>query len=171
MNTGAGRRSLNRSESFGAALPQRVGGSEEQLAKIEERLGASGQYLGARCCGDPGEAFGDIGAADEDDRVDPGAECRLHRARLVAAIEDRVEPRARLGLPRGLHHSLEPAGAGIDPGIGRAQQCHAASGVGGGFERRHGVGQGMDDNSRRLRLRPSLAQAARASSNVLNHFT
>ena len=47
-------------------------------------------HAAAAPAGDIGEAFGDLRAAAEHDRLDPGAQRGLRRAGIVSAIEQRV---------------------------------------------------------------------------------
>ena len=121
---------------MGAALSQRVGWGEEQLAEIEERLGSRGQEAAPGQLGDRGEALGDIGAAGENHGRDLDPQRRLRRASVVTAIENLGEARLGHGIARGVDERLPPASAGIDPGVGGAEQDDGSVGRGGGFKRR-----------------------------------
>ena len=102
--------------------------------------------------GDRLKTSGDIYPAGENHRVDAGADRALRRAGIVAAIENRLEPRHWHGLTHGVDDRLEPARPGRDTGIRGAGDDDGVARIGRSARRSDGLGQRMDHKDRRAAI-------------------
>jgi len=100
------------------------------------------QHAAIRAFRDLRQPLYHVGSAGEDDRFGAGADRGHGGAGVVAAIEHRGEPGGGDGVTRGFDQRGPPAGAGVDSGVGGAEEGDFASG--GGFERRDRLGERMD---------------------------
>src|SRR6266581_6904095 len=67
-------------ENVATAVPKLVLIGKEEIGQIQRGRRSIGEKPRAALAGDVGEALGHIGAAGEDDRLDPGADRALRRA-------------------------------------------------------------------------------------------
>jgi len=117
---------------------------------------------------DVGEPAGDIAAAGEDHSFGLCPDRGQHRAGPVAAIEQRGEPGAGDGLACGSDERSEPAGAGVNSGIGGAGEDQGLIEACGGLQRADRVRERVDDDNRVgwLPLTPTLCRASGARGRV-----
>ena len=130
-----------RGEDIGNPPAQEFGRGEEFGGKVKRGGRTNCDQLNAAPAGDVGKALGDIGAAGEDDALDPGADRRLGGAGIVAAIEERGRLRRRDRIAGRPDQRTEPARSGIDPGVGRAGQGDRSPGFSRRAQRCDGVGE------------------------------
>ena len=96
------------------------------------------------------EAIGDIGSTGENERLDPGADCRHRGSGVIAAIDQGRKTGLRHGLPRGGDQCAEPARPSIVPGCWRAREDDGAISLSRGAHRRDRVRERVNDDYRRI---------------------
>jgi hypothetical protein len=138
-----------RGEDVGATQLQDFGCGEELDGEIERRDRSLRKQPTAALAGDVGKTLGDIGPPGKDDAFDPGADRRLGRPGIIAAIDQRRRLRRRYSFARRPDQRAEPAGSGGGPGIGGAEESDRAAGLGGRAQRRDGMRQRVDDDDGR----------------------